>query len=126
MAVEEGEIDAGEREELPRIMQMQGLFGEPTNDAQLEACSILRDAPAPFFDKLGSLSDEERRSLRFDSLFAKFSVALVHACEGRANGACDAETDDMDQDSAQALFSSAVDKNGQPITRRMMDRPVAP
>jgi hypothetical protein len=54
------------------------------------------------------------------------AVALVHACEGRANGACDAETDDMDQDSAQALFSSAVDKNGQPITRRMMDRPVAP
>jgi len=54
------------------------------------------------------------------------AVALVHACEGRENGACDAETDDMDQDSAQALFSSAVDKNGQPITRRMMDRPVAP
>ena len=73
-----------------------------------------------------------RRDVREDVLRAARAnrwvdaVALVHACEGVANGSCDAETDDMDQDSAQALFSSAVDKNGQPITRRMMDRPVTP
>ena len=90
-------------------------------DALRDASSQCKDVPAGDVETYAKTFFAQPGANRWVD-----AVALVHACEGRANGACDAETDDMDQDSAQALFSSAVDKNGQPITRRMMDRPVAP
>ena len=90
-------------------------------DALRDASSQCKDVPAGDVETYAKTFFAQPGANRWVD-----AVALVHAYEGVANGSCDAETDDMDQDSAQALFSSAVDKNGQPITRRMMDRPVTP
>ena len=87
-------------------------------DALRDASSQCKDVPAGDVGPTRGGASATRRG--------PLGRAVALCTRARACGSCDAETDDMDQDSAQALFSSAVDKNGQPITRRMMDRPVTP